>query len=87
MENNLDELIETFEVASSCIVDYVWSRPDLRKELIAKARRAIVLSAYGKLGNESRNARGRCLWCGCTQSDLDTVAEQVELAETPESSN
>jgi hypothetical protein len=57
MENNLDQLIETFEVASSSIVDYVWSRPDLRKELIAKARRAIVLSAYGKLGNEARNAK------------------------------
>jgi hypothetical protein len=54
---NLDQIIDAFEVPPIHVLDWVFDHPRLRRALIIRAKDLIVKHEYAQLGNRERNAK------------------------------
>src|SRR5262249_760362 len=53
----ISEFLEVYDLSPLVALEWVWSKPDLRKILIKRAWREMVKSEYGKIGAAARNAK------------------------------
>jgi hypothetical protein len=52
----ISQLLADYDVSPMAMLEWVWSEPSLRQELVERSRRD-VLSQFGKVGNAARNAK------------------------------
>jgi hypothetical protein len=70
----LDQVLEAFpEIRPINLLDWVFTQPQLRKQLITRARDAITKSDFARIGNRARNEK-------LSPSERSILARRAALA-------
>lgn len=71
--STISELLEVYDLSPLVALEWVWSKPNLRKILIKRAWGEIVKSEYGKIGAAARNEK----LTGAQRSELARLASRA----------